>query len=220
MACPPAAAEVADAPTFARSPDAHPRAQAARPKWCTAGGTAVHAKSVPDAPAARSRTGRRHPADRGLVSTAGAWWTLLRPSARRLPRAVAGRAQGEPGLYDDMSWIGATYALPGGIVIGLASNEWSAYRTGGGRRGSHQLRRRTHDACLLYSITQIVSQDEGARSLCRGRSSGRGAALPVHPQPTQASSAAWRRCRTSLPRRIPLRVPRVRGVGEQRSAAA
>jgi len=168
-----------------------------------------------------SRTGRRHPADRGWFRQLEPGGTLLRPSARRLPRALAGRAQGEPGLYDDMSWIGATYALPGGIVIGLASNEWSAYRhrEEAGAVPSIAKTHTTMPACSTPS-RRSCPRTEGARSaMSRAIIWPRRCPTGSIPSPRRHRAPAWRRCRTSSPRRIPLRVPRCAGVGEQRSGS-
>jgi hypothetical protein len=224
MACPPAAAEVADAPTFGSLAPTLTLVRSGPPQvvysWrkqqCTA-------KSVPDAPA---RAFREPGGDIRLIAAGFDSWSLVGRSFDHLHVDCHALWQGgrkaNPGLYDDMSWIGATYALPSGIVIGLASNEWSAYRHRE-EAGAVPINCEDahNDACLLYSITQIVSQDGGS-SFRYVEGDHLAAALPYrfNPQPTQASSAGVATVSNIISRDgFHYVFLGVRGVGEQRSGS-
>lgn len=144
------------------------------------------AGTAPDSPA---RAFRGPDGNIRLIAASADNWSMLGPKFDHLQVDCHSLWQGSgkagPGDYDDRSRIEATYALPGGVIVALASNEWNAvrHRERAGEIAINCADPR-NDACVLYSITQLVSHDAGV-AFHYGDGAHLAAALPYRFDPQQ-----------------------------------
>ena len=129
---------------------------------------AAHACKEDDWPDAAARAFKDASGQVRLIATGYHNWSMVGPNLNSL-RAdchslMVGGNQADPGAWDDLPWIEATYTLDGKHVVALMSNEWNAWR----HRETALARESEcddphHQHCYFYSITQANSDDGGAQ---------------------------------------------------------